>query len=85
MNNDEILLIQNYLRDLFDNEDRASIEEKNINLANTAEIKPDVVETKNENNQALINELLENEEKPEIDAKTAVEENKKLLLNQKSF
>ena len=69
-----------YGRDLFDNKDRASIEEKNINLANTAEIKPDVIEPeKNENNQALINELLENEEKPEIDAKTAVEENKKLF------
>jgi len=69
-----------YGRSLFDSEDRSSIEEKNINLANTAEIKPDVVEPKkNENNQALINELLENEEKPEIDAKTAVEENKKLF------
>ena len=69
-----------YGQELFNNEDRASIEEKNINLANTAEIKPDVIEPeKNENNQALINELLENEEKPEIDAKTAVEENKKLF------
>ena len=69
-----------YGRDLFENEDRASIEEKNINLANTAEIKPDVVETKNENDNTLINELLnEGEEKPEIDAKTAVEENKKLF------
>ena len=70
-----------YGQELFNNEDRASIEEKNINLANTAEIKPDVVETKNnENNNTLIKELLgEGEEKPEIDAKTAVEENKKLF------
>ena len=70
-----------YGKELFENEDRASIEEKNINLANTAEIKPDVVETKNnENDNTLINELLgEGEEKPEIDAKTAVEENKKLF------
>ena len=70
-----------YGRDLFDNEDRASIEEKNINLANTAEIKPDVVEPKNENvDSNVIKELLgEGEEKPEIDAKTAVEENKKLF------
>ena len=70
-----------YGRDLFENEDRASIEEKNINLANTAEIKPDVIEPeKNENDNTLINELLnEGEEKPEIDAKTAVEENKKLF------
>ena len=70
-----------YGRDLFDNEDRASIEEKNINLANTAEIKPDVIEPKNENvDSNVIKELLgEGEEKPEIDAKTAVEENKKLF------
>ena len=84
LNNEERKLAEEYGivygRDLFDNEDRASIEEKNINLANTAELKPDVVKTeKNENNQNLINELLENEEKPEIDAKTAVSENKKLF------
>ena len=68
-----------YGRDLFDNEDRASIEEKNINLAKTAEIKPDVVKTEN-NEPSVIEKLnLEGEEKPEIDAKTAVEENKKLF------
>jgi hypothetical protein len=68
-----------YGRPLFDNEDRASIEEKNINLANTAEIKPDVVKTEN-NEPSVIEKLnLEGEEKPEIDAKTAVEENKKLF------
>ena len=68
-----------YGRELFDNEDRASIEEKNINLANTAEIKPDVVKTEN-NEPSVIEKLnLEGEEKPEIDAKTAVEENKKLF------
>ena len=85
LNNEERKLAEEYGivygRDLFDNEDRASIEEKNINLANTAELKPDVVKTENnETNQALINELLnEGEEKPEIDAKTAVSENKKLF------
>ena len=85
LNNEERDLAEKYGivygRDLFDNEDRASIEEKNINLANTAEIKPDVVEPKNENvDSNVIKELLgEGEEKPEIDAKTAVEENKKLF------
>jgi len=70
-----------YGKDLFESDDRASIEEKNINLANTAEIKPDVVEPKNEDvDPNVIKELLgEGEEKPEIDAKTAVEENKKLF------
>jgi len=85
LNNDERKLADEYGivygRELFDNEDRASIEEKNINLANTAELKPKVVEPKNENvDPNLLNELLgEAEEKPEIDAKTAVEENKKLF------
>ena len=70
-----------YGRDNFDAPNKEEIQSKNINIANTAEIKPDVVKTENnENNQALINELLnEGEEKPEIDAKTAVEENKKLF------
>ena len=68
-----------YGKELFENEDRASIEEKNINLANTAEIKPDVVKTEN-NELSVIEKLnLEGEEKPEIDAKTAVSENKKLF------
>ena len=69
-----------YGRDLFDNEDRASIEEKNINLANTAEIKPDKIEKKDDTTNTLLNEIInEGEELPEVDAKTAVAENKKLF------
>ena len=84
LNNEEMELADKYGivygRDNFDAPNKEEIQSKNINIANTAQIKPDVVETKNEDDNTLINELLnEGEEKPEIDAKTAVEENKKLF------
>jgi len=69
-----------YGRDNFDAENKEEIQAKNINLANTAEIKPDVEEKKDDTTNTLMEEIInEGEELPEVDAKTAVAENKKLF------
>ena len=69
-----------YGRDNFDSPNKEEIQSKNINIANTAEIKPDKIEKKDDTTNTLLNEIInEGEELPEVDAKTAVAENKKLF------
>ena len=69
-----------YGRDNFDAPNKEEIQSKNINIANTAEIKPDKIEKKDDTTNTLLNEIInEGEELPEVDAKTAVAENKKLF------